>query len=136
MSDGSTLRSDICHDFCFGNGCTFPISQFFFPNPVLVSTHFSRLLYKVLREGSEEGKGKKAQINTPCKCHYAGTLVDGTEFDSSYKRGAVSSQEKKKGTTTLSYYLFCFRLVVITHEQPLLIFSSALILCFLSFYNI
>eukprot|EP00529_Nitzschia_sp_RCC80_P035902 CAMPEP_0113482048 /NCGR_PEP_ID=MMETSP0014_2-20120614/22720_1 /TAXON_ID=2857 /ORGANISM="Nitzschia sp." /LENGTH=158 /DNA_ID=CAMNT_0000375557 /DNA_START=23 /DNA_END=499 /DNA_ORIENTATION=- /assembly_acc=CAM_ASM_000159 len=48
----------------------------------------SGLLYKVLREGSEEGKGKKAQINTPCKCHYAGTLVDGTEFDSSYKRGA------------------------------------------------
>lgn len=48
-------------------------------------------MYKVLREGSEEGKGKKAMINTPCKCHYAGTLVDGTEFDSSYKRGAVSS---------------------------------------------
>ena len=50
----------------------------------------SGLMYKVLREGSEEGKGKKAMVNTPCKCHYAGTLVDGTEFDSSYKRGAVS----------------------------------------------
>merc|ERR1719210_584297 len=24
---------------------------------------------------------------TPCDCHYAGRLIDGTEFDSSYKRG-------------------------------------------------
>jgi len=31
--------------------------------------------------------GKKAKIDTPCVCHYAGTLIDGTEFDSSYKRG-------------------------------------------------
>jgi FKBP-type peptidyl-prolyl cis-trans isomerase len=39
----------------------------------------------------QPGKGspKRAKINTPCKCHYAGTLIDGTEFDSSYKRGAV-----------------------------------------------
>ncbi len=26
-----------------------------------------------------------------CACHYAGTLIDGTEFDSSYKRGAPST---------------------------------------------
>ena len=26
-------------------------------------------------------------VSTPCKCHYAGRLLDGTEFDSSYKRG-------------------------------------------------
>jgi hypothetical protein len=25
--------------------------------------------------------------STPCSCHYKGTLVDGTEFDSSYRRG-------------------------------------------------
>ena len=48
----------------------------------------SGLLYKELRPGN--GSTKKAKINTPCKCHYAGTLIDGTEFDSSYKRGAVS----------------------------------------------
>jgi FKBP-type peptidyl-prolyl cis-trans isomerase FklB len=35
-----------------------------------------------------KGSAKRAKINTPCKCHYAGTLIDGTEFDSSYKRGA------------------------------------------------
>jgi len=26
-------------------------------------------------------------VSTPCECHYAGRLLDGTEFDSSYKRG-------------------------------------------------
>jgi hypothetical protein len=33
---------------------------------------------------------KRAKIGTKCSCHYAGTLLDGTEFDSSYKRGKVS----------------------------------------------
>jgi hypothetical protein len=32
---------------------------------------------------------KRAKIGTKCSCHYAGTLIDGTEFDSSYKRGKV-----------------------------------------------
>lgn len=27
------------------------------------------------------------KASTPCKCHYSGRLVDGTVFDSSYKRG-------------------------------------------------
>merc|ERR1719190_264952 len=31
------------------------------------------------------------QASTPCECHYAGRLVDGTEFDSSYKRGAPTT---------------------------------------------
>lgn len=26
-------------------------------------------------------------FRTPCSCHYEGTLLDGTVFDSSYKRG-------------------------------------------------
>jgi len=47
----------------------------------------SGLMYKVLSPGISSNK--KAKINTPCVCHYAGTLIDGTEFDSSYKRGQV-----------------------------------------------
>lgn len=48
----------------------------------------SGLLFKVLRKGDEE-KGRPFP-NTPCECHYAGTLPlhDGKEFDSSYKRGS------------------------------------------------
>mmetsp|Transcript_11718 Transcript_11718/g.33685 ORF Transcript_11718/g.33685 Transcript_11718/m.33685 type:complete len:151 (+) Transcript_11718:204-656(+) len=45
----------------------------------------SGLMYKELAPGPSSGK--KAKIDTPCVCHYAGTLIDGTEFDSSYKRG-------------------------------------------------
>eukprot|EP00413_Alexandrium_margalefii_P049004 CAMPEP_0204611154 /NCGR_PEP_ID=MMETSP0661-20131031/61878_1 /ASSEMBLY_ACC=CAM_ASM_000606 /TAXON_ID=109239 /ORGANISM="Alexandrium margalefi, Strain AMGDE01CS-322" /LENGTH=287 /DNA_ID=CAMNT_0051622997 /DNA_START=52 /DNA_END=916 /DNA_ORIENTATION=+ len=44
----------------------------------------SGLLYKVLKKG--EGKHHPT-VDSPCDCHYAGTLIDGTEFDSSYKRG-------------------------------------------------
>ena len=43
----------------------------------------SGLRYKEITPGT----GKTPQIGTPCKCHYSGTLIDGTEFDSSYKRG-------------------------------------------------
>lgn len=44
----------------------------------------SGLQYKVLREGWGLDHPK---ASTPCECHYAGTLIIGTEFDSSYKRG-------------------------------------------------
>eukprot|EP00521_Asterionellopsis_glacialis_P002357 CAMPEP_0195258832 /NCGR_PEP_ID=MMETSP0706-20130129/7615_1 /TAXON_ID=33640 /ORGANISM="Asterionellopsis glacialis, Strain CCMP134" /LENGTH=161 /DNA_ID=CAMNT_0040312239 /DNA_START=82 /DNA_END=567 /DNA_ORIENTATION=+ len=44
----------------------------------------SGLMYKELRPGT----GKTPLVGTPCDCHYSGTLIDGTEFDSSYKRGA------------------------------------------------
>lgn len=44
----------------------------------------SGLLYKEIRPGT----GKTPTVDSPCDCHYSGTLTDGTEFDSSYKRGA------------------------------------------------
>jgi len=48
----------------------------------------SGLQYKVL----EEGPGlEHPTVNSPCECHYAGRLLDGTEFDSSYKRGAPTT---------------------------------------------
>jgi len=44
----------------------------------------SGLQYKVL----QSGKGfYHPTADSPCDCHYAGTLIDGSEFDSSYKRG-------------------------------------------------
>eukprot|EP00927_Polykrikos_kofoidii_P003703 TRINITY_DN11498_c0_g1_i1.p1 TRINITY_DN11498_c0_g1~~TRINITY_DN11498_c0_g1_i1.p1 ORF type:complete len:268 (-),score=65.54 TRINITY_DN11498_c0_g1_i1:92-895(-) len=44
----------------------------------------SGLMYKVLQVG--EGLHHPTQ-HSPCACHYRGTLIDGTEFDSSYARG-------------------------------------------------
>ena len=43
----------------------------------------SGLLYKELVAGT----GKSPSLASPTKCHYKGTLIDGTEFDSSYSRG-------------------------------------------------
>eukprot|EP00439_Symbiodinium_sp_Y106_P035170 s1914_g4.t1 len=44
----------------------------------------SGLRYKVIRSNPS---GERPGPNNPCRCHYKGTLVDGTEFDSSYRRG-------------------------------------------------
>ena len=53
-----------------------------------VVTLASGLQYKVL----EEGTGlKHPLVDSPCDCHYAGTLLDGTQFDSSYSRGKPST---------------------------------------------
>jgi FKBP-type peptidyl-prolyl cis-trans isomerase FklB len=43
----------------------------------------SGLQYKIIKEGT----GKKPKENETVTVHYRGTLVDGTEFDSSHKRG-------------------------------------------------
>lgn len=43
----------------------------------------SGLQYTVLSEGT----GKKPTADDTVRCHYEGTLIDGTVFDSSYRRG-------------------------------------------------
>ena len=43
----------------------------------------SGLQYKILKEGT----GAKPTASDSVVCNYRGTLIDGTEFDSSYKRG-------------------------------------------------
>lgn len=43
----------------------------------------SGLQYTVITEG----KGRKPAATDSVKCHYEGTLIDGTVFDSSYRRG-------------------------------------------------
>ena len=53
-----------------------------------VTTLPSGLQYKVVKTGAGT---KSPKVSTPCACHYAGRLVDGTEFDSSYKRGQPST---------------------------------------------
>lgn len=42
----------------------------------------SGLQYEVIREGN----GKKPKTTDRVRCHYEGTLIDGTVFDSSYRR--------------------------------------------------
>lgn len=48
----------------------------------------SGLLYKVLRKG--DGKHHPTK-DSPCECHYKGTLIDGSEFDSSYRRSSPTT---------------------------------------------
>ena len=43
----------------------------------------SGLQYEIINEGT----GKMAKATDQVKCHYEGTLIDGTLFDSSIKRG-------------------------------------------------
>lgn len=48
-----------------------------------VKTTASGLQYKVLASGTGATPGPNDKV----KCNYVGTLIDGTEFDNSYKRG-------------------------------------------------
>lgn len=52
-----------------------------------VQTTSSGLQYTVVSEGS----GKSPAASDTVEVHYRGTLIDGTEFDSSYKRGQTIS---------------------------------------------
>lgn len=48
----------------------------------------SGLQYRVITSGDGE---VHPTLTTTCICHYRGTTIDGTEFDSSYNRGSPSS---------------------------------------------
>merc|ERR1719274_373133 len=48
----------------------------------------SGLQYKVLKKGSG---AFHPTVDSSCSCHYHGTLIDGTVFDSSYDRGSPTS---------------------------------------------
>ncbi len=48
-----------------------------------VKTLASGLQYKVIKEGN----GPQPKVTDKVTVHYRGTLIDGTEFDSSYRRG-------------------------------------------------
>jgi FKBP-type peptidyl-prolyl cis-trans isomerase FklB len=52
-----------------------------------VRTLPSGLQYKVIKVGS----GKKPKLTDTVTTHYRGTLIDGTEFDSSYRHGGPAS---------------------------------------------
>ncbi len=49
-----------------------------------IKTTASGLQYEVILEG----KGPKPSVGDSVTCHYAGTLLNGTEVDNSFKRGA------------------------------------------------
>lgn len=51
-------------------------------NPA-ITTLSSGLQYEVITQGN----GKKPEATDKVRCHYEGTLLNGTLFDSSYKRG-------------------------------------------------
>ena len=52
-----------------------------------VKTTDSGLQYKVIREGA----GRRPGATDTVTVHYRGTLIDGTEFDSSYRKGKPAS---------------------------------------------
>ena len=53
-----------------------------------VITTDSGLQYRIIEQGS---KGQHAKLNGKVLVHYRGRLIDGTEFDSSYKRNKPAS---------------------------------------------
>jgi FKBP-type peptidyl-prolyl cis-trans isomerase FklB len=52
-----------------------------------VITTDSGLQYKIVKEGSGKSPGSQDQVTV----HYKGTLIDGKEFDSSFKKGEPAS---------------------------------------------
>ena len=51
----------------------------------------SGVQYRVLKEG----QGRKPAAGDAVECHYRGTLIDGTEFDNSYRRGQPAALQVK-----------------------------------------
>lgn len=90
----------------------------------------SGLRYKVIKKG--DGKSHPT-VDSPCLCHYAGSLIDGTEFDSSYSRGSPTTfapNQVIKGWTeamqlmvegTSKQFIFCvlyqFQYCYLTHFE-------------------
>ena len=60
-----------------------------------VTTLASGLQYEVLKSGTSLGDGinedPHPDVSSVCSVHYRGKLIDGKEFDSSYKRGKPAS---------------------------------------------
>jgi FKBP-type peptidyl-prolyl cis-trans isomerase FklB len=56
-------------------------------HPVKLGTNTYELQYKI----ETKGTGKLPTSNDTVVCHYRGTLINGDEFDSSYKRGEPAS---------------------------------------------
>ena len=52
-----------------------------------IKTTASGLQYQILREGN----GKTPKATDQVECHYEGTLINGTKFDSSYDRGQTAT---------------------------------------------
>jgi FKBP-type peptidyl-prolyl cis-trans isomerase len=58
-------------------------------NHVFIEAGFKQIEkneFTVLEVGLKEGKGEKPGLTDKVKCHYHGTLIDGTVFDSSVER--------------------------------------------------
>ena len=53
-----------------------------------VVTRSSGLQYRIITRG--DGLVRPG-LDTKCSCHYVGTLLDGTQFDSSYEKGRPST---------------------------------------------
>lgn len=61
-----------------------------------LATHAKKAGVVVTKSGLQykeiiQGKGETPNINDRVKVHYKGSLIDGTEFDSSYKRGTPAT---------------------------------------------
>ena len=64
-----------------------PPPAFTLPAPDALQTTASGLKYKHVRPGSGRSPGRSDKVTV----HYAGWLMDGTPFDSSYSRGETTS---------------------------------------------
>ena len=53
---------------------------------------YSKLFHSSFLLAYHQGSGTDhPTVDSPCSCHYEGTLIDGTKFDSSYDRGSPTT---------------------------------------------